>query len=765
MIVFITNNPSYKKKFEGKYKVLDSLQGKVALLDFIKGKSDVAFDIETTGLDAYLASPLFYIIGNEEIQFVIHKPYVESFKDIFSYIKDNNIRFIGHNIKFDIKFIKTNEDVFITNVYDTMIAEQRLWQKLDISKSLEATIKRYLKVEESEIDKRIRKEFIGVNPKSFIVEERHVNYAVGDVNKLLAIKEIQDKKIYQNMMNNLIYKIEMPLVSIIANAELRGFRFDKEGWLKLFNDNILKRFDIELKLDEEFRRLRDKAITELGLNEEQILRCKGGKFDHPRTRSKLLDYFDIDGSPKGVDLFGNPLTTAQVTGIKKKPVLYPNNINYQSDKQVIELFAHLQQDVLTKYKDYSVPEFIKGKVQSIGYTVSEKAFDKYLTDFPNTEMKDFIKLLLEHRKLSVRINTFGKSFIDNLNPVTGNLHTVFRQAAATTSRFQSGGGHKEPDKPNFQNIPRAKEYRKCFIARDGYQIVTSDYSGAELIVMCSLAQDMNLLEISKGDMHSYVATKCWKAIYKYRRTVAEKALASKNSTISWGELQKLIDKNKKLEEEFIVDKSESKEHLRTAFKPVTFGVIYGLRAKALAENLSISVEEAQVVIDTIRRMFPAVFKMVEQAAEFAMKHGWILINNRTNSKAYFPNIIRYLKGEYTMDIHAGEIFKDANEARNIRIQGTQADFMKEATVRLQRFIDKNCIDANILSWVHDEIVTEVHNDYIETKNLSYTSFKGKKYINLDFAEAKRLIMNDTANQYLNNVTIDAEYFVEKHWIK
>lgn len=391
-------------------------------------------------------------------------------------------------------------------------------------------------------------------------------------------------------------------------------------------------------------------------------------------------------------------------------------------------------------------------------------------------MNHFIELLLEHRKMSTLINTFGLKFVGNINPITNCIHSEYRQAHAATGRFQSGGG-RGSNKPNMQNIPGIEDLRSCFIARPGYSIITADYSGAELIVMCSLSQDMDLLEMSKRDMHSEIATKCWRAVYKYRAEQFNKQIIAKHSTLSHFELDQAYAENLELSKTFFVDKSKSKVHLRTAFKPITFGVIYGLHAKGLAKYLGISVEEAKEVIKTIKNTFPKVFKMVESYSKFAERNGFVILNNRTLSRAYFPNIIKELRGEYSREFYWQEISKDINEARNVPIQGTQADFIKESTVRLQKYIDKNSIDATILNWIHDEIVVECEKLYDGRSSkwkhfirdfpegLSYTELSGKKHTGLNFPQVQRLIMNDTANQYLHNVTIDTDYTVCGSWTK
>ena len=730
--------------------------------DFLGKASIIILDFETNGLDPHVNKPILCLIkvGDARVAIDSHNVSKAFFTAIIHAIKDSGLRVVGHNIKFDIKFAYTNTigNVLLTYVYDTMVAEQRLYQKLGLRAGLDFVNARYRNVEVDDMDKTIRMEFVGADPEYFKLELRHLDYGLGDVDYLEEIKLVQDKRTYKNNLYGLIYKIEMPLIPILALAEVTGFEFDLQKWNDIAQRNLDRKLIVEQELDVIFRKLREETEH----TQEERLRCIGGKFDHKRVLSPLYKEFELDGTPKAIDLFGNKSTRKAVTGRKSKINFYPLDINYGSDAQVIAIFGHLKESTMTKQGTYEEPQFKRnGKVNKEFYSflTNEDVLVKYMLDFPKSRMNPFIEKLLEQRKLNTRINNFGVKYESKLNKVTGRLHTTYRQAFAATGRLQSGGGDLEPDKPNFQNIPADKEMRSCFIARKGRKIITADYSGAELVVMCSHSQDMKLLEISKGDMHSYIATKCWRAVYRHRQITLQAELDNYNSSIERGELSRLIDKYNDLANNFVVDSSPERKHLRTAFKPITFGVIYGLRYKALALVLSISEDEAKAIINVIEQTFPKVIRFVKDMAKFAQNNGYLVLNNRAKDRVYFPNIIKHLKGEYSMDYHFVEIMKDVNEARNISIQGTQATAIKEATVKLQGFIDKHNIDAILLNFVHDEIITDIANeDLYKEYTIGDTVFK-------NFAEVKEYIMCDTFNKYLNNVTIGVDYDIADCWVK
>lgn len=119
----------------------------------------------------------------------------------------------------------------------------------------------------------------------------------------------------------------------------------------------------------------------------------------------------------------------------------------------MEIFGRLEQPLLTKSNVLAIPQFTKtNRVDKTVYTfqTNEPILQTYLKELPNTIMKPFIELLLQHRTLSKATSTYGANFINYLNSVTGRLHTTFRQCFTDTGRMSSGGGKQEPDKPNFQ---------------------------------------------------------------------------------------------------------------------------------------------------------------------------------------------------------------------------------------------------------------------------------------------------------------------------
>ena len=755
MIYFITRKKEeYSKLIDtslfDNIKILDEKEGKQKYYDISTHHKNAYVDIEATGLDPYKAELVLLgvMFKNRYTKHYFMFDWTCTLTDIVEDLRSHYI--IGHNLKYDIKLLKTHTIVpILKNLYDTMIAEQRLYTGTGYGFAYNDLVERYQK---EIVIKTTRDDFINANLTNFKINVNHLLYLKRDLELLPEIKQKQKRLIHKWKMQFLIYGIENPLVAVIANAELIGFKLNTEKWLKRIETEINKKYEILIKLDNIVKTLKD---TLPNVNKELL---SGGKCNKQRVRNTIFDEINTNGTVNVPNLFGDVSSSIDFFRkgksnkvVKQAPKIdeYPGCVNY-TKAEVIHIFGALNQPAITEGEVFSIPKFTTtGKVENFNYySVKEQVLERYLILKPNSVMKEFLEAFGELQKVSKALSTYGKTFIDKINDRTGKIHTIFRQCFAETGRMQSGGGKKEPDKYNAQNLPRDKAYREPFEGGEGYLINTADYSGAELIVMASHAQDHRLLELSKGDMHSHFATKSWRSIYKYRASKHRDTLL--NTTLS--EIEKDIYKEEyehylDLSNNFTVTKDNPKG-FRQAFKPMAFGVVYGLFAKKAGKTLNISTEEGQIVINTIKREIPKTIKMVENQSAFAEKYGYVIHNNRTNSRRWFPILIKQIKKEVDKDSNFIEITEALSAARNSTIQGTQADFVKEASVKLQYYYWKNNIDADILSWVHDEIVDRVAEDIAE-----------------EVSKIKHKIMVEVANKYLHNVEIDCEITILPHWTK
>jgi len=700
----------------------------------------IGFDFETTGIDPYLSEPILLILGDVNNQYVI---------DCSSYTK-NELRivfiaiglekcYLGQNLKFDYKFAKVHYGVELKNVYDVMIAEQRLLQGRDLKYNLPAIVLRRLGIIPIEMNKEVRLEWVDKDIETFVFKTYHITYSAGDIKYLFGIKEKQDARMLVLNQRFLIYDIEFPLISVLANAELVGFKLNETKWEENIKNNKEKRFEYQTLLDEEVRQLRDKLATK-----EHLPYLTGGKFDRPR--GKEVDNFQFD-------LFGGE------TEVKKKDDKKAH-INYSSTEQLVNILARLQQPVPTKQGVHIVPTFvtnIKGRTKveknTYDFTTGEGVIEGYLIELPNSPIYTFIKYLIEYREASTRLNTFGKKFLQKFtNPITKKVHTIFRQCNTATGRLQSGD--TKSNYFNSQNIPADKKYRECFTTDEGRLISTTDLSGAEAVIMIDKAHDEKFYEIAivNDDAHSPLCQAVWRAIgeYRYNQITTFEA-----DSLEYMGLSKAIElKN------IVVSKKENKD-LRTAFKPMTFGTIYGMHDKKTAKTLNISIAEAKIGLQVIKSMIPKTFKMVETNAKFAVTNGYLILNTRTNSRIWYEKVIEARRNESSMTFM--DTIEVEGSARNAPIQGTQADMVKEAMVYIDKEIRRQNLDIRLLGQVHDEVIYDFDKELMKP-TIEYINEKGELSL-VHAGDFIKLNLCKVANRYLSYIKISAEQHIGETWTK
>lgn len=258
--------------------------------------------------------------------------------------------------------------------------------------------------------------------------------------------------------------------------------------------------------------------------------------------------------------------------------------------------------------------------------------------------------ILEHRGLKKLLGTYVDNLPTLINPRTGHIHTSFNQTITATGRLSSSD-------PNLQNIPvrgeDGKEIRKAFIPEDGCLFFSADYSQIELRVMAHLSGDKNMIEAFREgyDIHAATAAKIYKE-----------------------------------------DIKEVSRDQRTKAKRANFGIIYGITVFGLAERLDITRDEAKQLIDGYFETFPQVKDYMETAKEQARKQGYV--ETLFHRRRYLPDIYSHnatVRG-----------FAERN-AINAPIQGTAADIIKVAMVRIFNRFTTEHIRSKMILQVHDEL--------------------------------------------------------------
>jgi DNA polymerase-1 len=270
-------------------------------------------------------------------------------------------------------------------------------------------------------------------------------------------------------------------------------------------------------------------------------------------------------------------------------------------------------------------------------------------------------LILEYRQVAKLQNTYVETLPGLANPETGLIHTSYNQAVAATGRLSSSD-------PNLQNIPvrteLGREIRRAFVPRSpGRVFLSADYSQVELRLLAHLADDPGLLAVFRegGDVH--------------RRTAA--LIAG-------------------------VDESEVTGEMRGRAKAINFGVIYGMGSRALARQIKVKVKEASEFIDKYFATYPGVRDFIDQTKEQARRDGWV--ETLLGRRRLLPDI-----GSANNQVRA---FQE-RVAVNTPIQGTAADLIKRAMIRIQSDLDRADLEALLLLQVHDELVFEVPEKKLE----------------------------------------------------
>lgn len=275
------------------------------------------------------------------------------------------------------------------------------------------------------------------------------------------------------------------------------------------------------------------------------------------------------------------------------------------------------------------------------------------------------RLILEHRGLAKLKSTYTDKLPLMVNSKTKRVHTSYHQAVTATGRLSSRD-------PNLQNIPvrneEGRRIRQAFIAREGFKIVAADYSQIELRIMAHLSQDKGLLDaFAQGkDIHRATAS-----------------------------------------EVFGIPLEEVTSEQRRSAKAINFGLIYGMSAFGLSQQIGVERREAQRYMDLYFERYPGVLDYMERTRKQASEQGYV--ETLDGRRLYLPEI----NSKNAIRRKASE-----REAINAPMQGTAADIIKKAMIAVDNWICNECpADVHMIMQVHDELVFEVRESYLENANI------------------------------------------------
>ncbi|MDO9283015.1 MAG: DNA polymerase I [Methylotenera sp.] len=270
------------------------------------------------------------------------------------------------------------------------------------------------------------------------------------------------------------------------------------------------------------------------------------------------------------------------------------------------------------------------------------------------------KVLLEYRGLAKLKSTYTDKLPRMINPATGRVHTSYNQAVAITGRLASAD-------PNLQNIPvrsaEGRRIREAFIAPEGSHIISADYSQIELRIMAHLSQDAGMLQAfaNNEDIHRHTAA-----------------------------------------EIFGVERDAVDNEQRRYAKVINFGLIYGMSAFGLAQNLNIERSAAQSYIERYFARYPGVREYMQNTREIAKQKGYV--------ETYFGRRL------WVPEINSANGMKRAGAERaaiNAPMQGTAADLIKLAMIAVDKWLRDEKLESKLIMQVHDELVLEVPENELE----------------------------------------------------
>ena len=269
------------------------------------------------------------------------------------------------------------------------------------------------------------------------------------------------------------------------------------------------------------------------------------------------------------------------------------------------------------------------------------------------------KVLMQYRSMSKLKSTYTDRLPEQINPRTGRVHTSYHQAVAATGRLSSSD-------PNLQNIPvrtaEGRRIRQAFVAPKGYKLLAADYSQIELRIMAHLSKDEGLLNAFRDDLDVHTATAA---------------------------------------EVFKVELTEVTSNQRRSAKAINFGLIYGMGAQKLGKDIGVDTKTAKAYIDVYFARYPGVREYMERTRAQAADQGYV--ETLFGRRLYLPEINSNKPQE-----RAGA----ERTAINAPMQGTAADIIKKAMVKVDNWLTDSGLDAKVILQVHDELVLEVREDLV-----------------------------------------------------
>lgn len=699
--------------FVSKQKIIDDFTDDIKQitaeesLDIIsKWGMMLQYDSETSGRDARICKLLCAQLGNFEgtDQIVIDCTTI----DIMLYKEVLETHYlICHNGKFDLQFLY-NYEIIPRLIYDTMIVEQFLYlgypkkgEYGGIGFSLKDVAERRLGIN---IDKTVRGEIIWRG-----LDLRVIKYAAGDVVYLGPIMKDQRKDL-ANIPNSLVgAKLECDVVPAMAYLEWCGIKLDVNKW--------------KAKMQKDKEHL---ALSEEALN----------TFVETNPKLKKFTKVNLQG-----DLF---------SGFDTKPHC---TIKWSSSQQVIRVAKALGFNTQTKDKKTGED---KDSVLKKVLSPQKGICDKFLRLYFGQGEEDDEDYFPGYQGSAKVVSSFGQGHINAINPITGRIHTEYRQIGAASGRMSSGNSKSSntdlaklkglpPSKctyPNMQQLPKNAVTRGCFISEKDNLFCSCDYSAMEARIGAEVYNEHKLLDeflYGSGDTHA-----------AYAKVVFSKELEG-------------IDTK---------DIKKKRPDLRSKVKSIEFAVQFGSDGTAVAPTLKIPVEDARKLVSNLLDGMKGLASFKQKGSQFVRSHGYVVIMPQTGHRTTWADWEEWKKRQASFTNEFWEDYKKNHKgtgdyiakevsthfkagsywdrmALNLPTQGGGAVVLKTAIIDLYNWVIDNGYWGKILfvNFTHDEINSEFPKELKDT-----------------YPQVVSKIMEEAAAKYYHKLPIPAVPEVGDHWI-
>lgn len=621
---------------------------------------NVWFDTEFTNLNFHTAKliAIQWQFENESEPSYLDTRYLTNQEITRSLLKFKRHKLIGHNINSDLTVL-AKYGFKASSVFDTMLATALLEGKAAShgDTSLKACIQRYVPYLYDSINKETRNAFIDMDQheedwnRDFTEEE--IKYMLLDVTLVKELEAALLPKLHNNAKLWNVVKLEMSLVPVVANMQQEGIPVNKEKWQSIINDSSVKMEEVRAKLEEilvpTWVKLRKEQWDED--NKELV------EWQEKKDSAEAQAHECYEHGYSGTDIkWGKYKIEFMRTWREQNP--RPKYSVKEKDLELFNLDSH-----------YHVKAAIQARFNFTLDSTKHSELDSAIKDATDADLKEVLELLLDYKSYAKLISSFGESVINQIGDDV-RLHSHFNQLGTDTGRFSCNS-------PNVQQIPRPREnadIRSCFEAPQGYKFLCADLSNAELRILADESEDENLLDIfNRGvDMHSAVARR----MFYLDESADPKTLKYK------GDLT-----------------------YRQIAKTIGFGLVYGMGPGKLASQTGMSMDEAKLSMRNFFNEFPKVKEWLDTK----QRESQLSFNAVTK----LGRIRSFIKPDRRDEDYKERLSEIGRFGKNHPIQGGCSDVVKKAIVYVAEAYEDYCINASIVSCIHDELLVLVKDEDVD----------------------------------------------------